>query len=449
MRVSRVTAILTVLIASVPALATAQFAPDPPRGLTATVTGSDVTLSWQAAFGAPGGYLIDAGSAPGLTDLGRLSTNGPATSLSVANVPTGNYFVRVRAINAAGTSEPSPDTVVTVGTPCALPVAPSGLNATVTGASVTLSWTATDGVLLVAGSAPGRSDILSTNLGTAPGITATASPGTYYVRVHGTNACGVGLASSEVVVPVLVPDAPSNLRSSVIGSQLTVTWDAPATGTTPLGYVLEAGASSGSTFTRVPLGASPTRFVAPNVPSGTYYLRLRATSGPGLGPASNELQVTIGPGPGGLPTVTFNALAPNGPSFTTHTEVGFTVDAIAGPWRSGPQLVSVNPSRLVPLDSELRVTSATGGVFRLLSARLYSSVTPIPYVIRGVANGHTVYTATGTVPNTFGNYATVANPYAGMTVDTVFITVTNPAIPTCPTCGGNPVGIDDIVLRTP
>jgi hypothetical protein len=40
----------------------------------------------------------------------------PATA-----VPAGNYFVRVRARNASGTSDPSNEVIVSVGTSCQLP----------------------------------------------------------------------------------------------------------------------------------------------------------------------------------------------------------------------------------------------------------------------------------------------------------------------------------------
>lgn len=183
------------------------------------------------------------------------------------------------------------------------------------------------------------------------------------------------------------------------------------------------------------------------MPAGTYYLRLRAVSAAGAGGPSNELAVIVGATPVHLPVVTFNALPPNGPAFITHTESGFTVDTIAGPWTSGPALISRNPDPMNNFDSEVRVTASGGGPFALVSARLYSSVTNIPYVLRGVLNGTTVYTETGLVPNTLGNYATVANPQAATPVDAVFITVTNPATSSCIGCPGNPVGIDDIVLR--
>jgi exo-beta-1,3-glucanase (GH17 family) len=60
-------------------------------------------------------YLIEAGSAPGASDRGVFNV-GAATTVS-AQVPSGNYYVRVVAINAAGHSAPSSEVAFTVGGP--------------------------------------------------------------------------------------------------------------------------------------------------------------------------------------------------------------------------------------------------------------------------------------------------------------------------------------------
>jgi hypothetical protein len=82
------------------------------------------------------------------------------------------------------------------------------------------------------------------------------------------------------------------------------------------------------------------------------------------------------------------------------------------------------------------------GSFSFQSVDIYSSITPIPYQFRGILNGMTLYVVTGTVPNTFGNFATVTNPKAKTVIDRLIISVTNPS-----TCCTNPVGIDTIVLK--
>ena len=90
---------------------------------------------------------------------------------------------------------------------------------------------------------------------------------------------------------------------------------------------------------------------------------------------------------------------------------------------------------------EVRV-SAGGGVFPFNSVDLYSSTTSIPYTITGLRNSSTVFTLTGTLPNSFGAFRTVVNPNAAAVIDTLSIVLTNTAAPCC----GNSMGLDNIVL---
>ena len=84
-----------------------------PRNLTAGGAGSTVNLSWAAppAGGeAPAGYVLEAGSEPGLSDLAVLQV-GNVTQFST-DVPPGTYFVRVRAVNSKGPGRHSNEVVV-------------------------------------------------------------------------------------------------------------------------------------------------------------------------------------------------------------------------------------------------------------------------------------------------------------------------------------------------
>jgi hypothetical protein len=86
---------------------------------------------------------------------------------------------------------------------------------------------------------------------------------------------------------------PSNLASTVVGSTVTLTWQPPASGS-PLSYVIEAGSSPGNANLAVfDTGSAATTVTVPNVPAGTYYVRVRARSGGSSG-TSNEVVVTVG-----------------------------------------------------------------------------------------------------------------------------------------------------------
>lgn len=86
-------------------------APAPPVGLTATVSGHDVTLSWIPADYAAG-YVLDAGIGSGRTDL--TVPVGATTQVSFANVPAGTYYLRVRGGNRMGGGRPSNEVRVVV-----------------------------------------------------------------------------------------------------------------------------------------------------------------------------------------------------------------------------------------------------------------------------------------------------------------------------------------------
>lgn len=87
-----------------------------PGNLNAQVSGSTVTLFWTAPAGlSPASYLVEAGSHASLSDLAAFDTASGATTLMVAGVPPGTYYVRVRARHDGVTGGPSNEIVVTVG----------------------------------------------------------------------------------------------------------------------------------------------------------------------------------------------------------------------------------------------------------------------------------------------------------------------------------------------
>jgi hypothetical protein len=187
--------------------------PGPPRSLVTSSSGSSVTLTWSAPASGDGttGYVIEAGSAPGLANLANVVTGSTATTFSAGGVGNGTYYVRVRAQNAAGTSDASNESALVVGsnTCTSAPGAPGGLTITSSGSTVLLAWNAPAGgcaptsYVLQAGSSAGASDLANSNVGSTTSYVATGvGNGTYYVRVRAANAYGQSASSNEVVVTV-------------------------------------------------------------------------------------------------------------------------------------------------------------------------------------------------------------------------------------------------------
>jgi predicted phage tail protein len=192
----------------------AATAPERPQSLAASVSGSTVTLTWLAPTSQDPAtsYVIEAGPSAGSTSSAQLDTLNTATSFTATGVPAGTYFVRVRARNSAGTSAASNEVVFVIGVGgcTSAPGVPTGLTASVSGSSVTLSWTgpaggcAATGFMIEAGSSSGLSDLASVNTGsTATTFSAGGvGNGTYFVRVRAVNSYGQSAASNEITLVV-------------------------------------------------------------------------------------------------------------------------------------------------------------------------------------------------------------------------------------------------------
>jgi hypothetical protein len=196
-------------------------APGAPGGLTFSVNGGAVTLAWQppSASCAPTWYVIEAGSAPGLTNLAMFSTGSTAPGYAASGIAAGTYYLRVRAENSAGASGTSNEIQVVVGGCAVVAAGPPGLDGLLYGESdprngnhpVTLIWTAVgagspSSYIIEVGSVSGAKDIVNMDTGSmAASLTAIASPGTYYARVRARNACGASPPSPEAIVVVTAP----------------------------------------------------------------------------------------------------------------------------------------------------------------------------------------------------------------------------------------------------
>ena len=189
-------------------LVTSQASPSAPANLTSQVSGRTVTLAWTGVAGATQ-YRIEAGSRPGAVDLAAIDSGSPQTSFTANGVGDGVYYVRVRALAGVTASPPSNEVIVSVGGagPCTgAPAAPVGLVSSASGNFVALSWGASgtiSSIALEAGFSPGASNAALIVLDpSARTFSTSAPPGTYFVRVRASNACGTSAPSNEVVVAV-------------------------------------------------------------------------------------------------------------------------------------------------------------------------------------------------------------------------------------------------------
>jgi hypothetical protein len=106
--------------------------------------------------------------------------------------------------------------------------------------------------------------------------------------------------SPAVVGATAPPEPPLNLSAAVDGNSLTLTWQTPLSGSTPLGYLVEASLSPGGAIIAAFLVLDRS-FVRSAVPNGVYYLRVRSGNAEGISAASNEVVVSV-PGAGVCPS---------------------------------------------------------------------------------------------------------------------------------------------------
>jgi hypothetical protein len=118
------------------------------------------------------------------------------------------------------------------------------------------------------------------------------------------------------------PGAPGNLQSTVSGTTVVLTWNASAAGAVT-GYLVEASVVPGGANVAT-LPVVGTSLTVPNVPPGTYFVRVRALNGAAQSAPSNEVTVSVVttgcPGPPTAPIVSIGA-------------TGLQVNAS---WSSGP-----------------------------------------------------------------------------------------------------------------
>ncbi len=277
--------------------------PGSPQNFVASASGNVVSLSWQPpATGA---------AATSYTLIVRTAVGGPVvTAIPLGNVttftasaPNGVFVLSVSATNAQGTGPESATTTLTVPSVAVPPGPPANLVASVTGSTITFNWSAPSsggaptGYVLLAGLTPSfTTSIASLPLAPSPRSDAVPGvpPGTYYVRLVAQNSGGMSAASNEIAVTVAgatVPSAPTLPAPIVSGSTVQLSW-APGSGGAPASYTLFAATTPGG----APIATLPltgTGITIPNVPSGTYYLRLTATNAAGTSLPSAERTLVV------------------------------------------------------------------------------------------------------------------------------------------------------------
>lgn len=230
-----------------------------------------------------------------------------ANAFPASSYNNGNYYVDV----SFSTSDPA--------TP---PAAPTGVVATPTNESATVSWTApTDGgsqitrytVTPHAGSTALQSTVVSGSPAATSTVIAGLSNGTAYTfTVTATNAAGTGpesAASSAVSPAPTAPGAPTSVSAVAGDASATVSWTAPSAdgGATVTGYTVTPYLGTIPQQTTTSTGTSA---VVTGLTNGTAYtFTVAATNAIGIGAASGASGAVVPSGSRSCPCALFPATA--------------------------------------------------------------------------------------------------------------------------------------------
>ncbi len=290
------------------AVTSATGPPGAPTNFLATLAGPTLSMSWglPASGAPPTDYTIQAAIDPNFTAVVvDQSTGSAARTLTVPNVPTGIFYLRVRARNGLGTGPAS--NVQRIGGP---PDPPTAFVATLNGTTLSMTWAApasgpspTDYVLEAAFDVSFNAVIYSQRTGSPltslviPGV----PPGTFFLRARARNAAGQSAPSNVQVIGGggLCTAAPGSATAFTItklgGLNVRLSWTAPEGGANPAtDYLVQAALDAG--FSRPvlnqPVGRSVTTFDAV-APPGMFFVRIVSANVCGTGAPSNVVSLTM------------------------------------------------------------------------------------------------------------------------------------------------------------
>lgn len=286
------------------ALPTGPAAPPPaPQTFTATAGLNQVSLAWSAIPGATS-YSVFRSTVSNGQGTTPYASGVTALTFSDTQVNAANtYYYRVAGQSNAGLGTLSVEVAAKPNAPLQPPSAVGNLTATAGDALVTLAWGGAKGATSynvyrsTNANAPNSSP-LATNVLIVSYKDTTAQNGTtYFYRVAGVNADGVGptsnVASATPTAPLQVPAAPTSLAVTAGNAKLTLSWTAPSNSTVSSYNIYRSTSPITNAVNPIATGVTQTTFESTNLTNGTlYYYRVAAVNAAGVGALSNSASGT-------------------------------------------------------------------------------------------------------------------------------------------------------------
>jgi fibronectin type 3 domain-containing protein len=426
--------------------------PTAPTNLTATVSGSQINLSWTASTDNVGvtGYLMDRCLGAGCTTFAQIATP-TATTYSDTGLTPGSYSYRVRATDAAGNLSPYSNVAsATIAIVAAPPAITSAITASGRVRSA-FSYQITATNAPTSYGAAGLPAGLSVNAGTGLISGTPASAATSTVTLSATNSAGTGNATLMLTIAAAPPAITSaTTASGRVGSafsyQITAT-------NTPTGY----GAAGLPAGLAVNIGTGLISGTPTSAATST--VTLSATNSAGTGNATLTLTIA-----GAAPAITsattasgrvgsvfsYQITATNAPTGygATGLPPGLAVNNGTGLISGTPTSAATSTVTLSATNSAgtgnatltltiagaapsiTSATTASGRVGTAFSYQITATNTPTSYGATGLPAGLSVTTGTGLISGTPTSVATStvtlsATNSAGTGNSTLTLTVTS------------------------
>jgi autotransporter-associated beta strand protein len=377
-----------------PSSGAATSAPAAPTGLGASVTGSNVTLTWNASTGA-NYYTIQRSTVidkiPNFSPTPALSsTTTILSTITLSNTVTGltytdasvtngsKYAYTILASNAAGISGSStPFLAKPIST--AVPAAPANVTATASSGQVVLSWSAVSGaigyIVEVSTSPTGPFTYLQSVADLTYTETGLASGTTYYYVITAVNSDGVSPNSTEVSTG---PPPPATLTATPGNTQVTLTWPAVAAATS---YNVQRSTSNGGPYSLIGTPAGPS-YTDSGLTNGTPYYYVVASVSTSASTGINSSQATATP----------TALVPVAPTNLTATAIN---SQIVLAWNSVTSATGY----------QLLRSTATGGPYSTIATGLTTTSSTDSSVLSGLTYYYVVAAANAGGTSAWSNQA--------------------------------------------
>jgi fibronectin type 3 domain-containing protein len=273
-------------------------APSAATGLSASVHGNTIVLSWAAAARATS-YNVYVGRAAGQESATATLTGITGNSATLTGLAAGQqYYLTVAAVSSFGVSPPSNE-----ARGMTAPASPAGLLTVAAATSLTVSWDASPGADAytlyegVASAAP-TTALVSAITATSYTVSGLTPGGAYAFTVAALNAAGSSAASSAVTV-TMPPAVPGNLAAAAGNGSVSLSWDAAAGANTYSVFVGTAAGQESATPVQAGIGTTSTTIRGLANGSTYYFLVTAVNAGGASAPSAGSTASPSAPSGGG------------------------------------------------------------------------------------------------------------------------------------------------------